>query len=216
MFNLQLQINFIIIDTNRNAEERPAQAAYNKGFGARKALLGTSATVHTEILLNRYSFFKSLEDELLPNTRVEINLEIESDENLIWQAVDDCRVIITRMQLLIPRITFNSDGQSLYMSEYLKTRKWTYLRENLERSNRSQQRSGNFKITSGITRPRHVFIFIINDANIDSQTTNPFLYNTFSVSTDPRTLLNCHLEVTNIQRFITHLQQTQHVYTEMF
>ena len=27
-----------------------------------------------------------LEDELLPNTRVEMNFEIESDGNLIWQA----------------------------------------------------------------------------------------------------------------------------------
>lgn len=173
------------------------QAAYNKGFGVRKALLGTSSTVNTEIPLNRYSFFESLEDELLPNTRVEFNLEIESDGNLIWQAADDCRVTITSMQLFIPRITFNSDRQSLYMSEYLKPRKWTYLRENVKRSNSSQQRSGNIKINSGITRPRHFFVFIINDANIDSQTTDPFLHNTFSVSTDPRTLLNCHPEVGN-------------------
>ena len=42
-----------------------------------------------------------------------------------------------------------------------------------------------------------MFVFIINDANIDAQTANPFLYNTFSVSTDPRTLSNCHLEVRN-------------------
>ena len=144
---------FYYLDTNRNTEERPAQAAFNKGFGLRKAMLGTSSTVNAEISLNRYSFLESLEDELLPNTRVEINLEIESDGNLIWQAANDCRVIITRMQLSIPRITFNSNGQSLYMSEYLKPRKWTYLRENVERSNSSQQRTGNFKITSGITRP---------------------------------------------------------------
>ena len=32
---------------------------------------------------------------------------------------------------------------------------------------------------------------------MDAQTTNPFLYNTFSVSTDPRTLQKCHLEVAN-------------------
>ena len=101
------------------------------------------------------------------------------------------------MQLFIPRITFNSEGQSLYVSQYLKPHKWTYLRENVERSNSSQQRTGNFKITSGISKPRHVFVFIINGANIDSQTTNPFLYNTFSVSTDPRSLLNCHLQVGN-------------------
>ena len=30
-----------------------------------------------------------LEDELLPNTRVEMNFEIESDGNLIWQAGAD-------------------------------------------------------------------------------------------------------------------------------
>ena len=183
---------FFYLDTNRHAEERPNQATYNKGFGARKALLGASSIVNTEIPLNRYSFIESLEDELLPNTRIELNFEIDSDGHLIWQAADDCRVIITRMQLFVPRITFNSEGQTLYMNQYLKEHKWTYLRENVERSDSSQQRAGNFKITSGITRPRHVFVFIINDANINDQTVNPF-----SVSTNPRTLLNCHLEVGN-------------------
>ena len=172
-------------------------ANYNKGFALRKALLGVSAIVNTEIPLNRYSFFEMLENKLLPNTRVEINFEIESDGNLIWQAGADCRVVITRMQLYVPRITFNSQGQSAYMSQYLKPHKWTYLRENIERSNSSQQRAGHFRISSGISKPRHVFVFIINDANIDAQTVNPFLYNTFSVSTNPRTLSNCHLEVDN-------------------
>ena len=138
-----------------------------------------------------------LEDELLPNTRVDINFEIESDGNLIWQAGTDCRVAINRMQLYVPRITFNSEGQSSYMSQYRKTHKWTYLRENIERSNSSRQRSGHFRISTGISKPRHVFVFIINDANIDAQTANPFLYNTCSVSTDPRTLSNCHLKVGN-------------------
>ena len=205
---------FFYLDTTRHAEEteftinntnvtgganvvKGRVANYNKGFALRKALLGTSTTVNTEIPLNRYSFFEMLENKLLPNTRVEFNFEIESDGNLIWQAGADCRVVITRMQLYVPRITFNSQGQSSYMSQYLKPHKWTYLRENIERSNSSQQRAGHFRISSGISKPRHVFVFIINDANIDAQTANPFLYNTFSVSTDPRTLSNCHLEVGN-------------------
>ena len=189
---------FFYLDTSTSAEEREFEvtgtpqlakrrAAYNKGFTLRKAVLGTSSTVNTEIPLNRYSFFEMLEDELLPNTRVEINFEIESDGNLIWQAGDDCGVVITRMQLYVPRITFNSEGQSSYMSQYLKTHKWAYLRENIERSNSSQQRGGNFRISTGISKPRHVFVFLISDANIDAQTANPFLYNTFSDSTDPRT-----------------------------
>ena len=188
-------------DTSRSAEEWEFEVsgtnqlsqkieAYNKGFALPKALLGTSSTVNTEIPLERYSFFEMLEDELLLNTRVEMNFEIESDDNLIWQAGADCRVVITRMQLYVLRITFNSEGQSSYMSQYLKTHKWTYLRENIGRSNTSQQRSGHFRISTGISKPRHVFVFIINDANIDAQTANPSLYNTFSVSTDPGTLSN--------------------------
>ena len=73
---------FFFLDKSRNAEEREFEAsgtnqlakrraAYNKGFALRKALLGTSSTVNTEIPLNRYSFFEILEDELSPNTRVE-------------------------------------------------------------------------------------------------------------------------------------------------
>ena len=190
---------FFHLDKNRHAEERPAQANYNQGFGIRKALLGVSGTVNTEIPLNRYSFFEALRDELLPNTRLELNLELESDGNLIWRANDgaNCRVVVTKMQLLVPRITFNSEGQSLYASKYITNKKWIYLREEIMRSNSSQQRSGHFNITSGISKPRHVFVFIINDANINLQTANPFLYNTFSVSSDPRTLENCHLVVAN-------------------
>ena len=58
MQGVLLQMNFFYLDTNRHAEERTAEANYNKGFAARKALLGTSTTVSTEIPLNRYSFFE--------------------------------------------------------------------------------------------------------------------------------------------------------------
>ena len=187
---------FFHIDTTRTPVE-----ADNKGFAVRKLLLGASQIVTRELPLNRYSFFESLELNLLPSGRLELNIEIESDANLIWQGANNCRVIITKLQLIVPRITFNSEGQSLYMSKFLKPYKWIYLRENIERSNSTFQRAGHFKISSGISKPRHVFVFIINDASIDSQTSNPFLYNTFSVSTDPRNLINCHLEVGNGQEY---------------
>ena len=83
------------------------------------------------------------------------------------------------------------------MSKYLDTRKWTYLRELVERGTTTRQQTDNFGITSAINKPRHVFVFIINDANDESQTANKFLSNTFAVSTDPRTMNNCYLEVGN-------------------
>ena len=50
---------------------------YNKGFAARKVLLGTSAEVNCEIPLNRYSFFEELQDKLLPNVRIELQIEMK-------------------------------------------------------------------------------------------------------------------------------------------
>ena len=172
-------------------------ANYNKGFASRKLLLGDSTTVRCDIPLNRYSFFESLENKLLPNTKIELNIEIESDGNLIWRAGgNDCRVILTRFQLFVPRITFNSKGQKLYMENYLKPYKWKYLNEVVERSNNSQQQTGHFRITNAISKPRHVFVFAINTANIDSQTANPFLYNTFNLPNNAN-MSRCYLEVGN-------------------
>ena len=173
-------------------------ASFNEGFAKRKALLGTSSTVNCEIPLNRYSFFEALEDKLLPNTKIEINFEIEKDDNLIWRTGGNaCRVVITRLQLIVPRLVFNSEGSKIYMSDYLKPYKWTYLNEVVEVNIAGSQGVGNFRITDGISKPRHVFVFFINTPNIGSQTANPFLYNTFSVSTNPRTLNRCYIEVGN-------------------
>ena len=167
-------------------------ANYNKGFAARKVLLGADAetVVNCEIPLNRYSFFEDLQDRLLPNVRIEIQLEMENDKNLIWRsgaadaAGTSYRLIITKLQLFVPRIIFNAEGQKLYLENYLKPHKWTYLTETTYSQNMGQERTGNFRLTNGIPKPRHVFIFFINNANLDNQLANPFLYNTFSVSTE--------------------------------
>ena len=190
--------------TNRRLAESD-NANYNKGFAARKLLLGASAEVNCEIPLNRYSFFEELQDKLLPNVKIELRIEMENDKNLIWRgdgqadaAGTTYRLIITRLQLFVPRLIFNSEHQKLYLENYLKPHKWTYLTETTYNQDmRFTQRTGNFRLTNGILKPRHVFIFFINNANLDNQLANPFLYNTFSVSTDPRTLTQCYLEVGN-------------------
>ena len=213
---------FYFLDTTRSAEEikydkrnandtggtarslvEKDKEDYNKGFAARKALLGVSTIVNCEIPLNRYSFFEELQDKLVPNMKIDLDIEFEDDKNLIWRqgaadaAGTSYRLIITRLQLFVPRLIFNSEGQKLYMENYLKPYKWTYLKESVFTSNISTQNSGHFRITNGIPKPRHVFVFFINNANLNNQLQNPFLYNTFSISTDLRTLTRCHLELGN-------------------
>ena len=204
---LRRQVEHVRNDAHNAYEERTLpdkdNVNYNKGFAARKALLGLSTVVNCEIPLNRYSFFEELQDKLLPNMKIDLDIEFEDDKNLIWRqgaadaAGTSYRLIIKRLQLFVPRLIFNSEGQKLYMENYLKPYKWTYLKEAVFTSNISTQNSGHFRITNGISKPRHVFVFFINNADINDQRYNPFLYNTFSISTNPRTLTRCDLEVGN-------------------
>ena len=101
-----------------NGQDTPVDgdnADYNKGFYARKLLLGASAEVNCEIPLNRYSFFEELQDKLVPNVKIELQIEIENDKNLIWRGKKDdggdpdddapgtsYRLIVTRLQLFVP------------------------------------------------------------------------------------------------------------------
>ena len=108
---------------------------YNKGFAARKILLGLSQDVNCEIPLNRYSFFEELQDKLLPNVKIELEVERETDKNLIWRKEDadapdrTYRLILKRVQLFVPKLIFNSEGQKLYLENYLKPFKWSFLKE---------------------------------------------------------------------------------------
>ena len=64
--------------------------------------------VNCEIPLNRYSFFESLEDKLLPNTKIELNVEFDKDQNSVWKqggadgAGNNYRLIILQLQLFVP------------------------------------------------------------------------------------------------------------------
>lgn len=195
---------FFYLDTTRNtvlteftaADNTARVAGYNSGFVTRKALLVDNAEVNVEIPLNRYGSFERLHDELLPNTKIELKITFESDANLIWRTGgNDCRVVITKLQLIVPRITFNANGLKIYSDNYFINKKWSYLRELIYSGDSTQQASGNFRISTGINKPRHVFVFIINDANDEVQTANKYLYNTFSPA--DQQLTECRLVVGN-------------------
>ena len=85
--------------------------------------------------------------------KIDLNIEFNDDNNLIWRqraanaAGTSYRLIIRRLQLFMPRLVFNSEGQKLYMEDYLKPYKWTYLKETVFSSSLSTQNSGHFRIT---------------------------------------------------------------------
>ena len=104
---------------NRNKQEDKTNANYNSGFAIGKELLNTNKTVNAEIPLNRYGFFEGLEDQILPNSKISITVDFESDANLSWKTTNDNRVVITKFQLIVPRIIFNVKGNELYLKNTL-------------------------------------------------------------------------------------------------
>ena len=97
----------------------------------------------------------------------------------MFQAGANCAVIVKRLQLYVPKLTFNAEGQKLYMENYLKPYKWTYVNEVVPTSNNLQQQTGHYRITTAISKPRHVSVWAIKTTSINEQTANPFIYDTF-------------------------------------
>lgn len=162
----------------------------------RKAVLNTSDLVTVVIPLNSYSFIDSLKEKLLPNMRFEVEVELEKDNNIVWEAKDTLRYVIYKFQLWVPKITFTPLGESAYTQHYLAPSTWNYLQERIDRSSSRREQSGTFDISSGLPRPRHVFVWFINDASLNDPKHNIFLYNTFNVANDKK-IETAKLEVSN-------------------
>ena len=57
-------------------------------------------------------------------------LELENDNNIIFKHANapNSKVIFTKLRLWVPKIIFNEDGLKAYLEDYLKPKKWIYLR----------------------------------------------------------------------------------------
>ena len=71
---------FYYLDTDQGVDDTT-----NLGFKARLLAMGTSLEVQAEVRLNRIGFFESLRDFLLPSLKIEIEIDLESNENLIFR-----------------------------------------------------------------------------------------------------------------------------------
>ena len=171
---------------------------FNEGFARRKTLLSAGAENNIILPLNRYSFFKSFENEIAPNGKSTLDVSLESDNNVIFRAGAAAagRYIITKFVLWVTKMIFNVEGEQKYLTKYLKPHVWSYLKERIEISPSSTHRQATFKITSSIRNPRHVFIWALNDVKLNYQEQNMFLFNTYKIAND-RTFSDAQLELSN-------------------
>ena len=120
------QDQFFFLDSKTGtAEPRPGEALYNEGFAKRKILTDAGNVNKISIPLNLYSYFAAFKNNLHPNIKTTIMLEIESDKNIVFRGVGtgdvthDYKVIISKLRLWCPRIIFNGAGMKQYLFKML-------------------------------------------------------------------------------------------------
>ena len=133
---------------------------YNEGFAKRKALTDGGLTQNISLPLNLYSYFASFKRNIHPNLKINIEIRLEQDVNLIFRnAAVNGKIIVSKLRLWCPKLIFNAEGLNLYRSDYMKPKKWPYLAEYFYKFTRAGDNRGDMvRLVTSIRKPRHVFI----------------------------------------------------------
>ena len=194
---------FFYLDTSTGTTEaRPAQDLYNAGF-ARRKILTDAANVNKFIIpLNLYSYFAAFKDNLHPNSKIVLEIVLEEDANIIFRkgAAPNSKVILTKLRLWCPKIIFNPIGGKQYLSDYLKPKKWSFMKEVFEIKETTSV-NGSFVIGTGIRRPRHVFIWVVPVASYNNQEQNIFTFKTFNIGANNRYFTSAQIKINNTIRY---------------
>ena len=171
---------FFFVDSSTGTAQPAPGATYNEGFAKRKILTDAAAENNISIPLNLYSYFAAFRNNLHPNLKINIKLTLEDDANIIFKHANapNSKVILTKLRLWAPKIIFNEEGLKTYLAEYLKPKKWIYHKEHQE-IKQSGATNDSFRISTGIRRPRHVFIWAVPTLSYNNQGANIF---TFGIS----------------------------------
>jgi hypothetical protein len=169
-----------------------ANVTTNEGFKFRNLSIRDGLIVHSQLPLNYFSFFDSLNNKILPPMQMNLIFDLESDNNILWRAgpksapseaaaVPTGRVIITNFTLWIKTISFNGIGLEKTSKEFFKTYAWSYQSEVVQRSHLHTQHRGEWQIMSAY-KPRHVFIWLSNANRDDNQEKNPLILDLMNLS----------------------------------
>ena len=170
--------------------------ATNLGMRARALLSHGGLTVQTIIPLNRYSFFEGLSDKLLPPMQLEFEIELQNDQEMIFQNDGTARrIVVRKFELWAPQLHFTGKGQTMVNENFLKPTQWKYLNENLHSSSSRRDANSTWLITPGVKDPKHVFVFLQQTRKQNSYTQNPYIFDTFNIDGDNSARLDtCRLQ----------------------
>ena len=161
-----------------------ASCATNAGFASKAKLTNAAGGVNLIVPLNKYSFFAASQDVVYPTGKMELNITLERDENVLYKdkaLVAEGRYVVTKMRLWVPKMELNSAGLNKFSSALTEKRTWGYMADRVETSPVSTLQTGTFDISSSIEKPRFVMLYAIDSTKDGDATKNIFQYDTYNI-----------------------------------
>ena len=98
--------------------------ASNSGMRERALLSNGGKIIETKIPLNRKAFFENLSETLLPPMKIEFEITLQDDEELIFQNDGTTRrIVVKKFELWVPQLSFHGEGQKFVNENFLKPKK---------------------------------------------------------------------------------------------
>ena len=166
-------------------------------FLKKASLTSDGKIVESNISLNRYPFFDSFKEKLCPPGKMEIVINIEKDDVLMWiqengnNADNKGRVIITKLILWVPKLELTSLGRKNYFNKIINPEKWKFNKISYAYQGNTDSTQGIFNITNAIKKPRYVIIWVLRSVKFTGdfeQNYNPFNYNNYNLGGDNGTV----------------------------
>ena len=130
-------------------------------------------------------------------------MTLNDDNELIHKAAggDAGRVVVKRLYLWLPRLVPKDSMYSRFVSEYLKPKAWTYMRDLYNQSASTQAVQNMFQISPAIDNVKHVFIYLQRtDGHHNTELErSPYIFDTFRLNEADgnSSLSSCRLEYGN-------------------
>ena len=136
----------------------------------------TRNTLNLIISLNSMEFFQSMRNILIPPSKIEISVDIESDSILLYKedGVPDGKITIKDIFLCYEKLTLNAANKLLYTKFLSSPQTIKFYRESISAQTSLKNREKNIILYETCNKPRDLFIWIADTANRNSQNNDSF------------------------------------------
>ena len=165
------------LDTGTSAVKSD-NTLYNANYHKRMNL--TRTNIQVVVPLKSIEFFSSLENILLPPTKIEITIDIESDAILLYKntGVDNGKVTINNIYLCYEKLTLNAANKLIYTKFLSTPQTIKFYRESIYTQTSLKNREKNVILYETASKPREMFIWFSDTINRSDQDHDSFKLNT--------------------------------------